>query len=201
MGRKAQKMLEALAQFFVALTAESQLWQALEAPDSFFNDVLLERFALAGTFVVLALLLKNGVGPMVLKEEHLFIRKEHAQEQSKVGMNTNKAPDIQVLLEACCCLFAQLHLLTIRAEPADAAKTFTVGRSEVLCRLYVAVETSNVCLGERFDWLVCLETGLQDCGRLLLLVLSILLLSSGWNLLLDRALVHPLTIYGHQKRG
>ena len=60
-------MLEAFTHYFAALAAKSQLWQALEATDSFFNDVLLERIALADTFVVLALLLKNGVGPMVLK--------------------------------------------------------------------------------------------------------------------------------------
>ena len=60
-------MLEAVTQIFAALAAKSQLWQALEATDSSFNDVLLERIALADTFAVLALLLKNGVGPMVLK--------------------------------------------------------------------------------------------------------------------------------------
>ena len=61
-------MIEAFTQFFAALAAKSQLWQALEATDSSFDDVLLEKIARAGTVVVLALLLKNGVGPMVLKE-------------------------------------------------------------------------------------------------------------------------------------
>ena len=61
-------MLEAVTQIFAALAAKSQLWQALEATDSSFNDVLLERIGSADTFVVLALLLKNGVGPMILKE-------------------------------------------------------------------------------------------------------------------------------------
>ena len=68
MSSKAQKMLEAFTHCFVALAAESQLWQALKTTDSFFNDVFLERIALAYTFEVLTLLLKNGVCPMVLKE-------------------------------------------------------------------------------------------------------------------------------------
>ena len=75
-------------------------------------------------------------------------------------MNTNTAPDVQVFFEACRSLFAQLHFLSIRAEPADAAKAFPVGCFEVLCRLYVAVHTFNVCGGQGFDWFICLETGL-----------------------------------------
>ena len=61
-------MLEAFAHCFATLAAESQLWQALNTTDSSFNDVLLERIGSVDTFVVLALLLKNGVGPMILKE-------------------------------------------------------------------------------------------------------------------------------------
>ena len=154
-------MLEAFTHYFAALAAKSQLWQALEATDSFFNDVLLERFARAYTFVVRTLLLKNGVGPMVLKKEHLFIRQENAQKQSKVCLNTNTAPDIQVLFEARCSPFAQHHFLSVRAEPTEAAKAFPVGCFEELFRLYLAVNTFNVGGGQRFDWLICLETGLQ----------------------------------------
>ena len=69
----AQKMLEAFTHCFVALSAESQLWQALDTTDSSFDDVLFDVIALADTSVVLTLLIKNGVGPMVLKEENLFI--------------------------------------------------------------------------------------------------------------------------------
>ena len=52
-------MLEAFTPYYSALAAESQLWQALKITDSFFNDALLERVALADTLEVLALLLKN----------------------------------------------------------------------------------------------------------------------------------------------
>ena len=60
-------------------------------------------------------------------------------------MNANKAPDVQVFFEAGRGLLAQLHLLSPRAEPAEVAKTFTVGRLEVLFRLYKAVNTFDVC--------------------------------------------------------
>ena len=122
MSSKTQKLLEALSHIFAALAAEPELWQALEATDSFFNHVLLVRIARANTsFVVLILLLKNGVGPMVLKEKQLFIRQKYAQKQSKVCMDANKAPDVQVLFEACGSPFTQLNFLLPRAEPVDPA--------------------------------------------------------------------------------
>ena len=66
-----------------------------------------------------------------------------------------------MFFEALRSHFTQLHFLTLRAEPADGAKAFPVGCFEVLCRLNVTENTFDVCGGQRFDWLICVETGLQ----------------------------------------
>ena len=119
---------------------------------------------------------------MVLKEHQLLIRQEHAQKQGKIGMDADEASDVQVLFEARCSLLAQLHFFTLLAEAAEVAKAFTIGRFEVLCRLDLAVNASEVCLRKRFNRFICLETGLQ--GRKVLLLLFLFEFSR-WNLLLD----------------
>ena len=98
-------------------------------------------------------------------------------------MDADEAPDVQVLFEARRSLLAQLHFFSLLTEAAEVAEALAIGRFEVLCRLYLAVNAPKIGLRKRFNRFFCLETGLQGCEMLLLLLFLFEL--SRWNLLLD----------------
>ena len=56
------------------------------------------------------------MGAMVLKEQNLLFGEEYAEEQSQICVDANKAPNVQVLLEAGSCLFPKLHFLASFTE-------------------------------------------------------------------------------------
>ena len=91
----------------------------------------------------------------------MLIRQEHAQKQSKIGMDTDEASDVQVLFKALCNLLAQLHFLPLLAEEIGVAEALTVGHLEWLSRLYLIVDALDVCLRKRFNRFVSLKTRLQ----------------------------------------
>ena len=76
-------------------------------------------------------------------------------------MDTNKAPDVQMLLEARSHLFSEPMPSSFPAYEANVTKAFVAGRSEVLRRINLAVKALYIRLRKLLNRLTCLQIGLK----------------------------------------